>query len=44
MDEQAQLQLAAAVTRAQNEASEKELSEKQTKKLIKEYKKQVNSA
>ena len=41
MEEQAQLHLAAAMTRAQNEAEEKQLSDKQTKKLIKEYQKQV---
>jgi len=41
MDEQAQLQLEAAASRARAEANEKDLSEKQTKKLIKEYQKQV---
>ena len=41
MDEQAQLHLDAAESRARAEAAEKDLSEKQTKKLIKEYQKQV---
>ena len=41
LEEQAKLQLDAATSRAEMEAREKDLSEKQTKKLIKEYQKQV---
>lgn len=43
MDEQAKVYLDAAKTRAEMEAREKDLSEKQTKKLIKDYQKQVKA-